>query len=64
MRLAILPRMSEIGSDKRMAIPVELSRLSRAPILTLRRIIFALAVAVVADGLQFVTGPFGWAFGD
>ena len=47
-----------------MATPVLLTRISRAPVLTRRRIIFALAIAVVADGLQLVTGPFGWAFGD
>jgi hypothetical protein len=47
-----------------MATPVESTRVSPVRILTLWRIIFALAVAVVADGLQFVIGPFGWAFGD
>jgi len=45
--------------------PLEkLSRPFRVPRLTRTRIILALAVAVVADGLQFLTGPFGWIFGD
>ena len=33
----------------------------RTPKLTRTRIIFALAVAVIADGLQFFLGPLGWA---
>jgi hypothetical protein len=33
----------------------------RTPTLTRTRIIFALAVAVIADGLQFFLGPLGWA---
>ena len=36
----------------------------RAPQLTRTRIILALAVAVFADGLQLLLGPFGWAFAD
>lgn len=44
-----------------MPIPSQLTRIARAPILTRRRIVFALAVAVLADGLQFVMGVFGWA---
>jgi hypothetical protein len=36
----------------------------RAPRLTRTRIILALAVAVFADGLQLLLGPFGWAFAD
>ena len=35
--------------------------LFHAPRLTRTRIILALAVAVVADGLQMLLGPFGWA---
>jgi len=35
-----------------------------APKLTRMRIILALAVAVFADGLQFLLGPLGWVFGD
>ncbi len=42
----------------------KLNRLSRVPRLTRVRIILALAVAVVADGLQFLLGPFGWPFAD
>ena len=36
----------------------------RAPKLTRTRIILALGVAVIADGLQFFFGPVGWAFPD
>lgn len=38
----------------------KLTRITRPPYLTRGRIIFALAAAVVADGLQFLTGPLGW----
>jgi len=41
-----------------------LDRLLQVPRLTRSRIVVALAVAVVADGLQLLLGPFGWAFGD
>ena len=34
------------------------------PILTKRRIWAAYAVAVAADALQFILGPFGWAMAD
>jgi hypothetical protein len=44
--------------------PEKLSRQLRVPRLTRTRIILALAVAVIADGLQFLTGPIGWVFGD
>ena len=45
--------------------PLEkLNRPFRAPRLTRTRIVIALAVAVVSDGLQFLLGPFGWVFGD
>jgi hypothetical protein len=44
--------------------PERLSRLFRVPRLTGWRIITALAIAVLADGLQFLLGPFGWVFGD
>lgn len=47
-----------------MKMPEKLNRLFRVPRLTRMRIVFALAVAVVADGLQFLLGPFGWPFGD
>ena len=36
----------------------------RAPILTRTRIALALATAVIADGLQFILGPAGWALPD
>ena len=42
----------------------KLNRLFRAPKLTRTRIILALAVALFADGLQFLLGPLGWAFVD
>ena len=44
--------------------PGLVSRLLRVPTLTRRRIWLALAVAVVADGLQFLMGPVGWVFFD
>jgi len=34
------------------------------PVLTRTRVRSAYAVAVAADALQFVLGPFGWAFAD
>jgi len=42
----------------------KLENLFRPPQLTRLRILAALAVAVVADGLQLLLGPFGWAFPD
>jgi hypothetical protein len=47
-----------------MKLPEKWRRLFRVPRLTRGRIVVALAVAVVADGLQFLLGPLGWAFGD
>jgi hypothetical protein len=47
-----------------MKAPEKLNRIFRAPKLTWTRIIIALAVAIIADSLQFVLGPLGWAFGD
>lgn len=47
-----------------MKLPDGLNRMFRAPKLTRTRIILALAVAVFADGLQFLLGPLGWVFGD
>lgn len=47
-----------------MATALESIRPSRTPILTWRRIAFALFIAVTADGLQFITGPLGWMFAD
>jgi hypothetical protein len=44
--------------------PEKLNRLFRVPRLTRVRIVAALAIAVVADGLQLLLGPLGWAFGD
>ena len=36
----------------------------RVPKLTRARMLLALAAAVVADGVQLLLGPLGWAFGD
>jgi hypothetical protein len=47
-----------------MTSPETPNRLLRVPKMTRTRIILALAVAAVADGLQFLLGPFGWVFGD
>ena len=47
-----------------MKLPENLRQIIRAPSLTRTRIFFALAVAITADGLQFLLGPFGWAFAD
>jgi hypothetical protein len=47
-----------------MKLPGPLNRLFRTPPLTRTRISLALAVAVAADGLQFLLGPLGWAFVD
>jgi hypothetical protein len=45
-------------------LPEKLNSLFRAPTLTRPRMIFALAIAVAADGLQLLLGPLGWAFID
>jgi hypothetical protein len=42
----------------------KLSGKFRAPKLTRTRIVLALAIAALADGLQFLLGPFGWEFPD
>ena len=47
-----------------MKLPEKPSRLLRAPKLTRTRIVLALAVAVIADGLQLLFGPLGWVFID
>lgn len=36
----------------------------RVPLLTRARMVLAMAIAVAADGLQLLLGPFGWAFAD
>jgi len=43
-----------------MKLPDSLNRMFRAPKLARVRIIFALAVAVFADGLQFLLNAVGW----
>jgi hypothetical protein len=47
-----------------MKLPDKFSRITRVPKLTRTRIVLAIAVAVLADGLQLLLGPFGWVFGD
>jgi hypothetical protein len=47
-----------------MKLPESLNRIVRAPKLTRAQMIFALAIAIFADGLQLCLGPLGWAFGD
>jgi hypothetical protein len=47
-----------------MKLPDKPNHLFRVPQLTRVRIVIALAIAVFADGLQFLLGPFGWAFFD
>jgi hypothetical protein len=34
------------------------------PVLSRKRILFAFAVAVLTDVIQFLLGPFGWTFAD
>jgi hypothetical protein len=41
-----------------------LSRFFDAPVLTRGRVSMAYGVAIASDVLQFVLGPFGWAFFD
>lgn len=47
-----------------MKVPEKLNSVFRAPRLTRTRVVLSLAVAVVADGLQVLLGPLGWAFID
>jgi hypothetical protein len=42
----------------------KVANLLRAPRLTRTRMVLALAVALVADGLQLLVGPLGWTFFD
>jgi len=51
-------------NEWRMKLPETSNRLMRVPKLTRTRIVLALTVAVAADGLQLLLGPFGWVFGD
>ncbi|MGB7767879.1 MAG: hypothetical protein WBN22_03385 [Verrucomicrobiia bacterium] len=44
--------------------PEKLNRVLRVPKLTWLRMVLAISIAVIADGLQFLLGQFGWAFGD
>jgi hypothetical protein len=44
--------------------PVKSNRIWQGKPLTRTRVILALAIAVIADGLQFLLGPLGWPFAD
>ena len=43
-----------------MKLPGKLNRIPRPPKLTPLRIVLALAVAIIADGLQLLLSAFGW----
>jgi hypothetical protein len=47
-----------------MKLSEKLNRVVRVPRLSRGRMIAALAVAAIADGLQILLGPFGWVFVD
>ncbi len=47
-----------------MKLTERLNRFDRAPKLTRTRIICALSVAVIADGVQFLLLPLAWTFAD
>ncbi|MFZ0827716.1 MAG: hypothetical protein WAO02_09870 [Verrucomicrobiia bacterium] len=53
-----------VDHPSQLKLPQKFSRLARAPSLTRLRIILALAIAVVADGLQLMLGPLGWPGAD
>ena len=44
--------------------PDKLNRFLHSPQLNRTRMVSAVAVAVIADGVQLLLGPLGWAFGD
>lgn len=47
-----------------MKLPEIMNALFRVPPLTRLRIILALTVGLLADGLQLLLGPLGWTFAD
>lgn len=47
-----------------MKLPEQFHSLLRARPLTRGRVLLALAIAIVADGLQFLLGPLGWVLVD
>jgi hypothetical protein len=47
-----------------MNFPEKLRSVFRAPPLTRLRMILALVIAMMADGVQLLLGPLGWAFID
>ena len=53
-----------VKHQRQLKLPQKFNRLSRVPPMTRLRIVLALAVAVVADGLQLLLGPLGWPGAD
>ena len=47
-----------------MKLPRIMKSAFRVPKLTRMRVILAIGVAVLADSIQLLLGPFGWAIGD
>ncbi len=56
-------RLAELGLEQ-MSAPKFRKAWFLPPVLTRGRIIFAMAVAIVTDMVQFLLGPLGWAFAD
>ena len=53
-----------VEHQSQLKLPEKFNRLFRVPAMTRLRMVLALVIAVVADGLQLLLGPFGWAFAD
>lgn len=53
-----------VKHDCGLKLPEKFNRLSRVPAMTRLRITLALAVAVIADGVQLLLGPLGWPGAD
>jgi hypothetical protein len=47
-----------------MNLPEKINSRFRAPVISRKRMLLALAVAVAADGAQLLLGPLGWVFID
>jgi hypothetical protein len=60
MCIGIEKSVAVVKHQSRLQLPEKFNRLLRAPPLTRRRIGLALTIAVIADGLQFLLGGFGW----
>ena len=52
------------GKSSRVKLTDKLNFIFRAPPITRKRMFLALAVAVLADGLQLLMGPLGWVLLD